>query len=137
MKWLKKALKLSNPVGQAMQAYEQITGKEGASVKVNGSKASLDGNVSDIQSVGNAFEAGRETIKEAKDLSKDLKSDKLELDLFKSQDLLNTDASLYEPMFKRDSKFKKEQEGMLSLFNARKDDILSRRRTPGISQTRF
>lgn len=56
---------------------------------------------------------------------------------FKEQDLLNTDQELYMPSYIRNNKLQKEQEAMLSLFNARKDEVLAARRTPGINQTRF
>lgn len=55
---------------------------------------------------------------------------------FKSQDLLDVDADLYTPTY-NNKKMQKDQEAMLSLFNARKDQILAARATPGISQTRF
>lgn len=137
MKWLKKAFKLSNPVGQALYAYEKITGKEGPSVKINGQESSIDGNVLDAKSATDAFETGRQTIAENKDLSKDNKADAQALSNFKSQDLLNTDADIFTPAFRRNGPAAKEQETMLSLFNSRKDQVLSARRTPGINQTRF
>lgn len=55
---------------------------------------------------------------------------------FGEQDLLNADQDLFTPTF-HNKKLMKEQEAMLSLFNARKDQVLAARATPGISQTRF
>lgn len=62
--------------------------------------------------------------------------DQAEFDKFNSQDFLDQD-ELYTPSYLSSPKLKKEQEAMLSLFNSRKDQILSQRATPGIAQTRF
>jgi hypothetical protein len=56
---------------------------------------------------------------------------------FKNQDFANPDLALYTPTYKTSPDLAKQQEQYLALFNARKDDILTARRTPGISQTRF
>ncbi len=66
----------------------------------------------------------------------DANADATEMNKFKSQDLLNADADLYVPQL-RNGAAMKEQEAMLSLFNARKTQILSARRTPSVNQTRF
>jgi hypothetical protein len=99
-----------------------------------------------VSDIGNA---GQQTIDDVNGTSAQRKSTiirnkKLEEDAanfkkFKEQDLLNIDNDLYTPQYlsKSSGDLKKEQEAMLSLFNARKDQILSQRATPGIAQTRF
>lgn len=73
---------------------------------------------------------------------KDTKSNREKFENFKEQDLLNIDQDLNIPEYsggrKRErKKFQKEQDAMLSLFNARKDEVLGRRATPGLDQLRF
>lgn len=63
--------------------------------------------------------------------------DKKKFEKFKNQDFLDPNAELYTPSYSKTAKYKQEQEAMLSLFNARKDEILAGQRTPGINQTRF
>lgn len=65
------------------------------------------------------------------------KDDKKKFSEFQNQDFLDPQSDLYVPNYSRSPQLRKKQEEMLSLFNARKDEILARQATPGIAQTRF
>lgn len=59
---------------------------------------------------------------------------------FMSQSILDNvtvDAELEVPQFRRNKKLAKEVETMVSIFNNRKSEILSRKAQPGIAQTRL
>jgi hypothetical protein len=132
---LKKVAKLSNPVGQTLYAYDKLTGKK-PSIKINGQTSEIDGSALDTVNATNAYESGRQKIAADKQFGEDMNADTEAFNKFKSQDM-NTEGDLYTPSYKANAKLAKEQEGIISLFNRRKDEILSSRRTPGISQTRF
>lgn len=141
MGWFKKtfgkALQLSNPVGQAMYAYEHLTGKDLPTAKINGQELAVSGTGADAINAGQAFEDGRKEIKANKIASNELNDDNAAFEKFKAQDFANTNADLFTPTYKRSAQLQKDTESMLSLFNTRKDQVLAAKKTPGVSQTRF
>lgn len=163
MGWLKKAFKkvaaISNPVSAANLVGKQAFGSKFDAVSVaTGGKlksptlkvAGMDIDLTAVAGAGSSiletkdsieeYEANRQMQIEKKAEKKDLRSDQAEYDKFKNQALLDnvdTGLDLFNPTFKRNQKLASEASAMTSLFNQRKNEILNRRATPGVSQTRF
>ena len=101
-----------------------------------------DGNVSSFDLM--AFHGGLARAKETFEVNED--QDKF--NKFKGMSLLedgsaplldnvDTTTNIKAPKYKRSPKLTKETQALVSMFNARKAEVLQRQRAPGIAQTRF
>lgn len=138
----KKVAQLSNPVGQGLYAYNQLTGKDATpKVKYNGAEYSTTGNTGvDAVNTAGVYEANRKAINANNQMVSDLNSDDKTFDAFKNQnqdDLLGKGGDMYIPSYKANKKLAKDQEALVGLFNQRKSEIVARQGAPGMSQTRY
>lgn len=139
----KELAKASNPIGLADTVYTKATGNKSLipNFKVNGVEVAPTMTPGfDIAQGVMAYDQGQKQIKEQKKVDTQVNQDQANFDAFKNQnqeDLLNSGDDLYTPAYQRRTDLADAQAGMVSLFNARKDQIMAGRRQPGIAQTRF
>lgn len=136
---------MSNPVGKIM---DQAGIKRPTIALGNGQNLDLTaalsptgyGQIGQIQNFARNYEEKRLT-----DKAKAAENDKYQADQeafkkFKEQELnLNAQSDIFIPQYKssKSSKLAKETQALADIFNARKQELMQRRSTPGISQTRI
>jgi hypothetical protein len=139
-------LTYSNPVTASLQVVKQATGKDiSPRISVSGvtlSPANLTSPqtaIMEVASVATQVETNRQMAVAEKQAKKDIAADKAEFAAFSAQEqslLADPSTPVFTPKYRRSSGLAQQTEAMAQLFNARKQDVLSRSSMPGISQTR-
>lgn len=142
----KKLVTYSNPVTAGIDIAEHATGKEfSPKIKYKGvtmdaaSLTSPQTTITEGASVAGQQDALRKAAKAEEQFKDDLKDDDAAFAKFKNQEknLLENGGSteLFVPQYKT-GKRKAETDALAKIFQARKDEALSRATRPGVSQTR-
>lgn len=144
---LKKGLTYSNPVTAGFQTVKQATGQDYApKLSMNGvttNVANLSGPgtlLMEGASVAGQVEANRQAALAEAQAKKELKSDAADFESFKGQEsslLSDPSTPVFTPKYRRSAGLAQQTEAIANLFNARKQDAMSRSTMPGISQTRI
>ncbi len=144
---LKKGLSYTNPVTAGFQVVKQATGKDYAPklnmFGVSTNLANLSGQntlLMEGASVAGQVEANRQMAIAEKEAKKDTAADREDFASFASQEqslLADPSTPVFTPKYRRSSGLAQQTEVMAQLFNARKQDAMSRSTMPGISQTRI
>jgi hypothetical protein len=133
---------ISNPIGKTL---DQV-GIERPKVNIGGYNLDLTamttglGAIGQVQNVATKYEEERQVAKFEKQQQELYKADVAQLEKFKQQEgtLLTGNQELFIPKYKsvKSGKMAKETEALAQVFNQRKQEIVQRRSTPGVSQTR-
>jgi hypothetical protein len=135
---------ISNPVGKIMDQ----AGLERPKIKMGDYSLDLTaltsptgfGQMGQIQNIATVTETKRLERKAAAAEEEKYKQDLEAMNKFKAQEgTLLGQSDLFTPVFKsgKGQKLAQEAEALSQIFNARKQEALQRRSTPGVSQTRM
>jgi hypothetical protein len=144
---LKKGLIYSNPVTAGFQVVKQATGKDytpkvsafGATVNLANLTSGQTG-IMEVMDVATQVETNRQKAVAEEQAKKDLKQDAANFEAFKAQEqslLSDPSTPIFTPKYRRNAGIASQTEAIANLFNARRQEALSRSSMPGISQTRM
>jgi len=144
---LKKGLIYSNPVTAGFQVVKQATGKDYTpKVSVFGTTVNLANltsgqtGIMEVMDVATQVETNRQKAVAEEQAKKDLKQDAANFEAFKAQEqslLSDPSTPIFTPKYRRNAGIASQTEAIANLFNARRQEALSRSSMPGISQTRM
>lgn len=134
---------ISNPVGKTLDQF----GVERPKVSIGGYNLDLTamttglGQIGQVQNLAKNYEEKRLTAKAIKAEEEQYQKDVASFEKFKQQEatLLSGQSQLFIPQFKsgKSGKLAQQTEALAQVFNARKQETLQRKTTPGVSQTRM
>lgn len=134
---------ISNPLGKGL---DQI-GIDRPELNIGGYKTDLTALTNPLGALGQGlnlaknYEEKRLTAKAIKEEEKKYQEDLAAFEKFKQQEgtLLSGQSELFVPQFKsgKSGKLAQQTEALAQIFNARKQESLQRRTTPGVAQTRM
>lgn len=134
---------ISNPIGKTL---DQV-GVDRPKVSIGGYNLDLTAMTTGLGAIGQAqnlaknYEEKRLTAKAIKSEEEQYEKDVLSLEKFKQQEgnLLAGQNEIFMPKFKsgKSGKLAQQAEALAQVFNARKQESLQRKSTPGVSQTRM